>query len=98
MHQIQPNIKFSIAIGIPKKIIQIILANNDGTPPPYSISFPKGANYIDANLKHCLPYGIPTIVIHQITPDNTHESPLNSPPKINHKMFPIRLMLHSPFL
>ena len=36
-------------------IIQIILANNEGTPPPYSISFPNGANDNDANLKHCFP-------------------------------------------
>lgn len=57
-------------MGMPKKIIQIILANRDGTPPPYSISFPNGANANDANLKHCLPYGIPTIVIHHNTPDN----------------------------
>ena len=72
-HQMHPNIKFSIAIGIPKKIIHITFANNDGTPPPYSISFPNGANDIDANLKHCFPYGIPMIVIHHIIPDKIHE-------------------------
>jgi len=55
MHQIQPKSKFSNAIGIPKSIIHITLANNDGTPPPYSISFPNGANDILANLKHCFP-------------------------------------------
>ena len=52
MHYIQPKIKFSRAIGIPKKMIHITFANNDGTPPPYSISLPNGANDIDANLKH----------------------------------------------
>ena len=55
MHHIHPKIRFSIAIGIPKKINHIIFASNDGTPPPYSISFPNGANDIDANLKHCNP-------------------------------------------
>ena len=55
MHQRHPKSKFSNAIGIPKKIIHITLAIKDGTPPPYSISFPNGANDIDANLKHCFP-------------------------------------------
>ena len=55
IHHRQPKIKFSSAIGIPKKIIHITLANKEGTPPQYSISFPNGANDIVANLKHCLP-------------------------------------------
>ena len=57
MHQIHPNTKFSIAIGIPKKIIYI----------------------------------------HQMIPDNIQESPLNNPPKINHNIFPNKLIIHSPF-
>ncbi len=55
IHQRQPKTRFSNAIGIPKKIIHITFAINEGTPPPYSISFPNGANDIDANLKHCFP-------------------------------------------
>ena len=55
IHQMQPNKRFSNAIGIPKKINHITLASNDGTPPPYSISFQNGANDILANLKHCFP-------------------------------------------
>ena len=55
IQKMHPNTKFSIAIGIPKNIIQIILANNDGTPPPYSTSLPKGEAVRVANLKHCSP-------------------------------------------
>ena len=55
IHHMQPKIKFSSAIGIPKKMIHMILAKTDGTPPPYSISLPNGAKASEANLKHCLP-------------------------------------------
>ena len=55
MHHIQPNNKFSSAIGIQKNIIQITFAITDGIPPPYSTSFPNSANDKAANLKHCFP-------------------------------------------
>lgn len=54
-HHTHPKAKFSKAIGMPNNKNHITFANTDGTPPPYSISLPKGANDIDANLKHCLP-------------------------------------------
>lgn len=54
-HHKQPKSKFSSAIGIPKKMIHMIFAKTDGTPPPYSISLPNGAKASYANLKHCLP-------------------------------------------
>jgi len=41
---------------------------------------PKGISARRANLKHCVPNGMPTIVIHQISP-NTQEMTANSHPK-----------------
>ena len=93
-----PNIAFSIAIGIPKKIIQMMLANRDGTPPPYSISFPKGAKARLANLKHCSPTGIPTMVTHHSSPTSVQPSPIQSPPNKNHTRLPKNFIEHSPHI
>lgn len=98
IHNMHPNTAFPNAIGIPKNMIHITFANTDGTPPPYSILFPNGANAIFANLKHCLPYGIPTILIHHNTPEKNHANPLVKPPQINHSMLPTRFMTSPPFL
>ena len=64
----------------------------------YTILAPNGAKDNLAILKNCIPNGIPTIVIHHIIPDSTHESPLNRPPKINHNTFPKKLIIHLPFI
>lgn len=58
---------------------------------------PKGAADIFANLKHCLPTGIPMIVIDQRIPITIHENQLINPPKTNHIIFPNNLKVVSPF-
>ena len=55
MHQRRPRAALPIAIGSPKKIIQMILAIVEIAPPALMISFLKGQKDKDANLKHCLP-------------------------------------------
>ena len=71
---------------------QTMLASRLTAPPPYTTSFPNGKNARLANLKHCRPIGIPMIVMHHRQPDNTHASPLKSPPQTNQSMFPSMLM------
>ena len=48
-----------------------------------------------ANLKHCIPTGIPTMVIHQIQPAKIHDSPPSRPPKRNHRILPKNLIFFS---
>ena len=52
------------------------------------IFLPKGAADILANLKHCLPTGIPIIVIDQRIPITIQENQLINPPNTNHTIFP----------
>ena len=52
------------------------------------IFLPKGAADILANLKHCLPTGIPIIVIDQRIPITIQENQLINPPNTNQTIFP----------
>ena len=88
----QPHTAFATAIGIHVRISQKIFAIRLTAPPPYSISFPNGKNASPANLKHCLPIGIPTIVMHHKHPASSHESPDAKPPNMNHNTFPRQLI------
>ena len=45
-----------------------------------------------ANIVWLIVSGIPMIVMHHRQPDNTHASPLKSPPQTNQSMFPSMLM------
>ncbi len=96
-HKITPFTTAPIARGMPLMTIHKILARNDIVPPPYWISFPKGKNAREANLKHCRPMGIPTIVIHHRIPQNPHESPCHNPQHKNQIIFPKQPILY-PFL
>lgn len=96
-HKITPFTTAPIARGMPLMTIHKILARNDIVPPPYWISFPKGKNAREANLKHCRPIGIPTIVIHHRIPQNTQESPCHNPQHKNQIIFPKQPILY-PFL
>ena len=96
MHQRKPIIRFPNAISQPKNRIQIKFTKNENIPFPYTISFPKGQNARDANLKHCSPTGIPMIVIHHMHPAKIHASPPNTPPNINQRIFPNVLISASP--
>ena len=50
---------------------------------------PKGESDKTASLKHCLPKGIPMIVIHQKMPENKKPTAKKKPPKISQIMFAI---------
>ena len=95
MHHSNPTIRLPSAISHPKKTIQIRLIKNENIPFPYTTSLPNGQNANVANLKHCIPTGIPTMVIHQIQPAKIHESPPSSPPKRNHRILPKNLIFFS---
>lgn len=82
------------ARGIPLKISQKTLAMTDTLPPPYSISFPNGKNVNDASLKHCLPIGMPMIVMLHRSPAITHEKPSHSPQARNQIIFPKQPMMY----
>ena len=86
------NVADNADYGIADTISQTMLASRLTAPPPYTTSFPNGKNARLANLKHCSPIGIPMIVMHHRQPDNTHASPLKSPPQTNQSMFPSMLM------
>ena len=92
MHHRQPNAILPRAIAHPKHTIQIRFTKKENVPVPYSISFPKGQNASDANLKHCTPTGIPMIVMHQTQPTMIHARPPNSPPNKNQRILPKRLI------
>ena len=82
MQNSTPFIAKHTAKGIPLIIIHSIFAISDGAPPPYTTSFPKGANDSDANLKHCSPIGIPIIVMHHNNPARHQASACQIPPHI----------------
>ena len=98
MQRRRPMIALAIAISMPKNRIHIRLARKENAPPPYTTSFPNGQKDNAANLKHCLPYGIPTIVIHHKNPETNHIRPLAIPPRKSQRILPIRLMFVTPFV
>ena len=53
---------------------------------------PKGAKPTIANLKHCMPNGMPTIVKHKTNPPKIYWKKINIPPKIIQIMLLIKLM------
>ena len=86
-HKMHPIIAFVIASSIPDMHIHRIFKRNETAPPSSTISFPKGFKEIDESLKHWIPTGIPTTVMHHKIPASHHPIALKSPPKIIHKMF-----------
>ena len=66
----------------------------DPAPPPYSTSLPNGKNASPAILKHWVPTGMPTIVMHHSSPTRHQLTPCQNPAKTNHSMLPITLMKH----
>lgn len=78
----------SIASGRPDIKSQMRFRRKEPKPPPYTTSFPKGKKARLANLKHCMPIGIPTIVIHHRQPASTQLMPITNPPNRNHIRLP----------
>lgn len=87
-HNKTPFMAADRAKGIPLMISHKIFARRDNVPPPYSTSFPKGKNARDANLKHCVPMGMPTIVMHHKSPAAIQQIPCHIPPHKNHIKLP----------
>ena len=85
---LQPHNRECSAIGIPKKMAQMIFSKKLPSPPPYVTSFPNGKSASPANLKHCMPTGIPTMVMHQIHPAIKYPRALTRPPQSIHIIFP----------
>ena len=88
MQKTQPITAAAAANSIPETRSQMIFSNNEPAPPPYSISLPNGKNARLANLNHCIPIGIPTIVMHHKMPAISHPIPNKNPPKTNQSKLP----------
>ena len=87
----------SMTITNPPSTNHTIFIKSDEPLLLNSISLPKGAAAIVANLKHCFPMGNPIIVIDHKTPSTIHDSQLMNPPKINQTIFNNNDKLTSPF-
>lgn len=87
-HQRQPIAANTAASGSPDTISHTMFSSKLPAPPPNSTSFPNGKNESEANLKHCSPTGIPTIVTHHSMPETIQHRPAIQPPNTNHKIFP----------
>lgn len=80
---------------IPPKISQMIFITVDRQPIFDEVSViltPKGAKPTMANLKHCIPNGMPTMVKHKTNPPKIYWKKINIPPKIIQMMLPKKLM------
>lgn len=53
---------------------------------------PNGAKPTIANLKHCMPNGMPTMVKHKTNPPKIYWKKINMPPKIIQMILPIKLI------
>ena len=92
MHQAHPIRRLPRAIHHPLTRNQITFTRNETAPPPYSILLPNGQNDMAASLKHCMPIGIPMIVMHQKAPVRTQAMPLIRPPSKNQRILPKSLI------
>lgn len=54
---------------------------------------PKGASPTIANLKHCMPNGIPIMVRHSIKPPKIYPKKMNIPPKMIQMILPNKFMI-----
>lgn len=80
-----PKMRCVRAIQIPPKSSQIMFMMVDKQPVFDAVSViftPNGAKPTNANLKHCRPKGMPTIVRHNISPPIMYSKKINMPPKM----------------
>lgn len=76
---------------MPPQQIQIIFIIIDRHPVLDEVSViltPKGARPTIANLKHCIPKGMPTMVRQRIKPPMMYSMKMKKPPKIIQIMLP----------
>ena len=91
-----PKTKWVSAIQKPPKMIQIRFIMVDRQPVFEEVSViltPKGARPTNANLKHCIPKGIPIIVRQSIKPPIMYSKNINIPPKTIQIILPIKFIL-----
>lgn len=82
----------------PNNTNHIMLPTRPKAPKlPESTSDPKGHRTRFDILKHCLPNGINTIVIHSNIPAKNQQIELISPPKTIHIKLPRNFNMSSPF-
>ena len=96
--KIIPKDTSSITITKPPNTSQTRLIKSDEPLLLNSISLPKGAAAIVANLKHWFPMGSPIIVIDHKTPSTIQVIQMMNPPIINQTIFPNNFKCASPFL
>ena len=85
---------------MPPKINQMIFIMVDRQPTFDEVSViftPNGAKPTIANLKHCIPNGMPTIVKQSTNPPKIYWKNIKIPPKITQIMLPIKLIMHLRF-
>lgn len=87
MQKIKLTIRYISAPSQPKSISQIMLAIGCLSKLVLTF-FPKGKRTNFASLKHCLPKGMPIIVMHSINPTKQKKIALHKPMKINQMMLP----------
>ena len=96
IHSSMPKNRCVSAIHKPPNINQMIFITVDRQPVFEDVSViltPNGARPTKANLKHCIPNGIPTMVKHKIRPPIIYSKNINIPPKMIQIILPIKFML-----
>lgn len=81
---------------MPPQQIQIMFIIVDKQPVFDDVSdilTPKGAKPTIANLKHCMPKGIPTMVRQRIKPPIMYSKKIKMPPKIIQTMLPKKFIM-----
>jgi hypothetical protein len=95
IHNSNPKKRWVSAIQKPPNMSQMIFIMVDRQPVLEEVSvilIPKGARPTKANLKHCKPKGMPTIVRHSIIPPKMYSKKMNKPPKIIQMILPNKFM------
>lgn len=91
----KPKSRWVNTIQKPPNISQMMFIMVDKHPVLEEVSLiltPKGARPTIANLKHCIPNGIPIIVKHKIKPPIIYSKKINIPPKITQMILPIKFI------
>ena len=95
MQNNRPRTKWVSTIQNPPKINQMMFMIVERQPILELVSvilIPKGAKPTTANLKHCMPKGIPTIVRQSTNPPKIYWKKIKIPPKITQMILPIRFV------
>ena len=85
------------AISNPPKMSHSMFTKKLKTPLLNRISRPKGHRLKEANLKHCMPTGIPKMVMHQSRPAKVHSRANTSPHSRNQITLPMKCILNVSF-